>query len=44
MFIEMRAKMICEFIVFFVSHCPRACNSVAHMLAAAIGLYIVLNS
>ena len=37
MFREIRAKMMYDFVGSSVSHCPRACNSVAHTVAA-IGL------
>jgi len=37
MFREITAKMMYDFVRSSVSHCPRACNSVAHALAA-IGL------
>jgi hypothetical protein len=34
MFREIRAKMMYDFVQSSVSHCPRACNSVAHTVAA----------
>jgi hypothetical protein len=37
MFREIRAKLLYDFSFSSVSHCPRACNSIAHILAA-IGL------
>jgi hypothetical protein len=37
MFREIKARLLYDFSSHFVSHCPRACNSVAHTLAA-IGL------
>lgn len=40
MFREIRARLLPEFVAGSVSHCPRACNSVAHTLAA-LGLSCV---
>jgi hypothetical protein len=33
MFREIRAKLLYDFSFSFVSHCPGACNSIAHILA-----------
>jgi hypothetical protein len=36
---EIRAKVLFDFSICTMSYCPRACNSIAHMLAA-IGLTV----
>jgi len=40
MFREIRARLLCDFVATSVSHYPRACNSVAHTIAA-LGLNCV---